>query len=186
MIRIDKLTEEEFVEEVGCRAYVIGIDPGPTMSGVVVLQTDMRPIACGHITNDHAERMILCLSPDHVVCEDIVAYGLSVGASTFDTAKQIGRYEVRADLLGACSFALLNRRDIKLLTCGDAKAKDKDILAAMIQTWGEPGTAKKPGPTFGFTSHTWSALAVCTAWLTKRRDENVRKAMELEGAGRET
>ena len=179
--RLDKMTEEaggnRLLEE---DCILVSLDPGPTATGVCCFDGFYKLLACGHLPNDSVERLIERVDPCITVCEDIVGFGMSVGKSTFDTAKQIGRFWILSELYSR-EWHLINRRDIKLLCCGDAKAKDKDIRAAMIASWGQQGTAKLPGPTYGFTNHTWSALAVGTAWIKQRRDKRVRDAMKLEG-----
>ena len=57
-------------------------------------------------------------------------------------------------------ITLCYRKDIKLHLCGTTKARDPNVRQALIDRLGKPGTKKNPGPTYGVSSHAWSALAV--------------------------
>ena len=52
------------------------------------------------------------------------------------------------------------RKQIVMHHCNDARAKDKNIRQAMIDRFGEPGTKKNPGGTYGISKDIWSALAI--------------------------
>ena len=61
---------------------------------------------------------------------------------------------------------------MKLTLCGDARAKDPNIRAALIDRWGGSkaaavGTKKSPGPLYGFKSDMWAALAVAETFIER-------------------
>lgn len=92
-----------------------------------------------------------------VAIEMISCYGMPVGAEVFETCLWIGEFRA---IMRPQPVTLCYRRDIKLHLCGTAKAKDSNVRQALIDRLGKPGTKKDPGPTYGVTSHMWSALAV--------------------------
>jgi hypothetical protein len=55
---------------------------------------------------------------------------------------------------------MVYRNAVKLHICGTPRAKDPNIRQALIDKYGAPGTKKNPGPTYGVSSHLWSALAI--------------------------
>lgn len=102
-----------------------------------------------------------------VSIEMIACYGMAVGKEVFETCLLIGRLQ---EALGNDYLTrLVYRRDVKLHLCGTARAKDPNVRQALIDKYGAPGTKKQPGPTYGVTSHLWSALAIadysiCQQW----------------------
>ena len=144
---------------------IIAIDPGPENSGVVEYNPTTRAIKAEMRVNNWVnffERKDVKL----VAIEMVACYGMAVGASVFETCVWIGRFierAKRADL----PVMLIYRKDIKLEICGSLKAKDTNIRQALIDIFGEPGTKKNPGPTYGITSHLWAALAL--ALVASRR-----------------
>ena len=150
---------------------IVGIDPGPVHSGLVVFDTDLRCVTESHAEMENAdiERRMGLLVPtldgDWCVCEDVVFYGPDVfpGKSTFDTCKQIGR--VWKTWGRDNRWAFINRREVKERLCGNARAKDPQVNETLRLRIGERGTTKNPGPTHGVAGHAWSALAVVVTWL---------------------
>ena len=109
--------------------------------------------------------------------EMIAAMGMAVGASTFETVRYTGRFELRAEQFGMEPHRVY-RRDVKLHLCNSMRAKDGNVRQAVMDMYpatgrtskGEPsqiGTSAKPGPLYimrtgptGASGHLWSALAV--------------------------
>jgi hypothetical protein len=64
---------------------------------------------------------------------------------------------------------LMVRRDVKMHICGQMKAKDSNIRAALIDRFGGKeraiGRKASPGPLFGITADRWAALALAITWL---------------------
>lgn len=146
---------------------ILAIDPGNVQSGYVILGDEMRILHAGVMNNavmrheiNRYVRSLDVLSPV-VAIEGIQALGMPVGKEVFDTCRWIGRFEeIVAGRIGVREARIVYRRDIKLHFCGQARAKDQNIRQALIDRLGAPGTKKNKGPTYGITSHAWSALAV--------------------------
>ena len=80
-----------------------------------------------------------------------------VGKSTFETAYWTGRFVQAWD----GKSERIPTRDIKIHLCGSIKGiSKKSIRAALIDRFGEKGTKKNPGLTYGLSDHTWSAFAL--------------------------
>ena len=142
---------------------ILGIDPGPTHSACVVLEDGAIRFADSEIDNEEVIAMLrgglFKPAPDLIAVEMIACYGLIVGAETFETCVMIGRIQERSP---RPIFRKVYRKDIKMHLCGTMRSKDKDIRKALLKLHGEAGTKKNPGPTYGVSSHAWSALAVAT------------------------
>jgi hypothetical protein len=140
---------------------IVAIDPGPEVSGVVILSPERRIISAQILANTKivADLRIGTTCPfPHVAIEMIASYGMPVGAEVFDTCTWIGRFEeayVHSDLT-----ARYFRKDIKLHLCGTTKAKDSNVRQALIDLLGPAGTKKDPGPTYGIKRDMWAALAL--------------------------
>ena len=140
---------------------IFAIDPGTTHSAWVLLADDgKRILRAEYGPNDEILGAISALEiQDRVYCEMIASYGMAVGRETFETCVWIGRFE-QATPNRAERFVKVYRKDIKLHLCGSLRAKDANIRRALMDAMGEPGTKKKPGPTYGISKHLWAALAV--------------------------
>lgn len=146
---------------------IMAIDPGPKESAWVLF--DGKTISkYGYLLNDELlGGLCEVIFPfDALVIEWIEGYGLTVGRETFDTCRWVGRFEQAAG--GA---HLLGRKAVKSHLCCTTRAKDKDIRAALIDRFGEPGTKKNPGPTYGITGDEWAALSVAVTWWDTKREE---------------
>ena len=146
---------------------ILAIDPGPLQSGVALMDfnPDRRALPYGVVNNANllAHLWDGSLATDYFAIEQIRSYGLAVGATTFDTVEWGGRFMeawlTRADLPES-RILRIPRLWIKTHLCHSARAKDANVRQALIDRFGPQGTKKNPGPTFGFSSHTWRALAV--------------------------
>lgn len=163
---------------------ILAIDPGTDKSGVVLYsQTGARPIVLAEVMDNWhllAQLRAGAFGHSSFAIEQICSYGMAVGKSTFSTVEWSGRF-IEAWVSSAWStdptvgsptgFEIkvlrLPRLEIKVHLCGTAKAKDANIRQALIDRLGEPGNKKNPGPTFGVTSHMWSALAVAVVAADK-------------------
>jgi len=139
----------------------MAIDPGPEVSGVVVISHKRRVLSSNILANQEvvaALRNGTAYSFPHLAIEMIESRGMPVGAEVFNTCTWIGRFEeayVHKDLQ-----ARYFRKDIKLHLCGTNRAKDSNVRQALIDLLGPPGVKKAPGPTYGIKSHLWAALAL--------------------------
>ncbi len=92
----------------------------------------------------------------------IASYGMGVGKSVFETCVWIGRFiEVIGD-----NYKYIYRKDEKMNLCGSMKAKDSNIVQALIDRFAPntsnkgKGTKKEPGWFYGFKKDIWQAYAV--------------------------
>jgi hypothetical protein len=111
------------------------------------------------------------------IVEMIASYGMPVGRETFETCVWIGRF------IEACPNPIerVFRKTVVGYFCNDAKAKDTNIRAVMLDIVGPQGTKRDPGPTYGISKDGWSALAVAVyAHETHRTPARARIA-ELKG-----
>lgn len=159
---------------------IIAIDPGPKMSGVVILETYPTPelprILKAHKAYD-SEALVQDLRLpifDHLAIEGIQSYGMAVGADVFETAEVIGRMR---EAFGFRKTTKIYRKDVKLFLCGSLRAKDANISQAIRDLYPATGGGKRPsvgtksqpGPLYGVVDHAWSALAVGLTYLMTER-----------------
>ena len=160
---------------------IIAIDPGPEFSAYVIW--DGSAIALfGYEMNTEVRRLIANYRTPSVAwpnlrlaIEQIGHYGtgMPAGRSVFDTCVEIGRF-VQAWHPHKDDAMLILRKDIKLWHCGSMRAKDGNIRQVLIDKYGAPGTKKKPGPTYGISSHLWQAFALAT-YVTETEAANRRQ-----------
>ena len=165
----------------GGTVIIIGIDPGPTTSGRVVVNASAWPpiVISASLACEPAELLRGCDGAGAVICEWLTSYGSAVGASTLDTARLVGRVEERA-ALGGVPLHLLTRPDVCLALTGTRSAKKAQVREATRQIYRDGGLAvgggadpcrgvrAQPGPLYLLRDHSWDALAVVLAWLRKR------------------
>jgi hypothetical protein len=139
---------------------IIGIDPGNKETAFVVI-TGGKIREHHYLPNDEALDVLQIIDKNYICdiyCEMIASYGMSVGKSIFDTCLFIGRI-----IEALPSVKLITRNVIKNVICNSSKAKDANIRQALIDIYGEVGTKKNQGGTFGMSGDKWAALAVATA-----------------------
>jgi Holliday junction resolvasome RuvABC endonuclease subunit len=149
---------------------LLAIDPGNEETGWVFFDTATNKILefrkeCNEKVLFSVER----LDPDETVIERIASYGMAVGESVFLTCFFIGRLIERASTCGPVH--LITRKEVVVQLCGTARAKDSNIRQVLIDRFGEPGTKKNPGPTYGIKADMWAALAVAVAWTELHLEE---------------
>jgi len=146
---------------------VLAVDPGNVRSAWVLVDcsTEPRIHSFGLEPNQVVAEMLFDADVDHVVIEMVASYGMPVGKTVFDTCVWIGRFFSAVDT--SIAIHLIRRPAVKLEICGQARAKDSNIRQAMLDRWGEQGTKKNPGPTYGFKKDLWAALAVACAWIDR-------------------
>lgn len=148
---------------------ILAIDPGSTHSGYALIDpVTCRPLKVGKIPNDEVLALITFTTYDHLSVEMIASYGMAVGKEVFDTCVWIGRFVQRHKDRAAAGpeCALVYRREVKLHHCQSSKAKDANIIQALIDrfAYGEPnrgkGTKAAPGWFHGFAADIWQAYAL--------------------------
>lgn len=145
---------------------IVAIDPGTTESAFVEL-CEGRPYG-GTRANG---TLLEALSDKQrwtdgtvLAIEMIASYGMPVGAEVFETCVWIGRFLQAWN--GPHTFVY--RKDVKLHLCGQTRAKDSNVRAALIDRFGGKqaalGNKKQPGPLYGIKADIWSALAVAVTY----------------------
>lgn len=149
---------------------VAACDPGPQQSGIVVW--DGQKILAHEIADSPTVRQRIAdwgrwAKPPLFVIERIECYGMPVGKDTFQTVYESGRFIECAERANVPCI-LMPRRDVKLHICGTPRAKDSNILTALVDRFADrslygkygKGTSGNKGPFFGCKSHTFAALAL--------------------------
>ena len=134
---------------------ICGIDPGTETSGVCVWDTKKQTISVSD-PNRINGCIIDYIDIDIFVIEDITCYGMPVGKEVFETCKFIGRLQERLD-----NPIVIAKRYIQLHFCNTTRSKDANIKRVLLDRFGEKGTKKKKGITYGLKDHAWSAFALC-------------------------
>jgi len=152
---------------------ILAIDPGNERSAYVVFNTTERsPVEFQKISNAELLSRVegargsatRWCGIEHLAIEMIASYGMAVGREVFETCVFIGR------LIQAWNgpHTLVYRKDVKLHLCGQPRAKDANIRAALIDLWGgkEKAIGKKhsAGPLYGVSADVWSALAIAVTY----------------------
>jgi hypothetical protein len=148
---------------------IFAIDPGNIESAYVLLDENLKPLEHGKFVNDNV-RSYLRLKCQHnpnlkVVIEKIQGLGMPVGQTTFDTCIWIGRF---TEIVESCNMNTyyIYRKEEKLNLCGSLKAKDSNIIQALVDRFAPntsnkgKGTKKNPGWFYGFSKDIWQAYAV--------------------------
>ena len=163
----------------------IGIDPGNVESAYVVVADDLSEVLeKGKVENHELMKLLtrfkLKYDIRYVAIEMIASYGMAVGASVFDTCVWIGRFKEHClKLLWEVEFVY--RKEEKMLLCNSMKAKDSNIIQALVDRFA-PNTPNKgkgyksnPGLFYGFKSDIWQAYAVAVTYydlyLSKEKEE---------------
>lgn len=147
--------------------FILAIDPGTEKSGVIMFDRENKVEPIWHqsvMDNGDLIEYILTYGDqiEHLAIEQIRSYGMAIGATTLDTVEWSGRF-IQCFIYATHNddnILRIPRLEIKVHLCGVARAKDANIRQALIDRLGPPGTKKDPGPTYGISSHMWSALAV--------------------------
>jgi hypothetical protein len=137
---------------------LFSIDPGTTHSGWVLLDGSKVADAGVHANHDVLRWVQAGQGADMLVIEMIASMGMSVGQTTFETVRWIGRFQQAWHDPEAVK--LVYRHQVKTHLCGNQRAKDPNIRQALLDLLGPQGTKKEPGPTYGVKSHAWAALGV--------------------------
>jgi hypothetical protein len=149
---------------------ILAIDPGNVQSAYVLMGADYRPVDYGKVDNAVLLGMI---KPEHdVVLEMVASYGMGVGEEVFETVFWIGRFFERA--VQTCNEAprRLYRKDVKMNLCSSNRAKDGNIIIALVDRFGERKSKKNPDGWFppqgsGWADDVWQAYALGVTALDK-------------------
>ena len=160
---------------------IIAIDPGPEKSAYVVW--DGKTVWFKGIEDNEELESMLGGSIEfngikYVIFEWVQSYGMPVGESVFKTAYTVGCFSYAARLADR-DIRLIARRFVKLHLCEDMRAKDSNIIQALIDRFAPltpnrgKGNKKNPGFFYGFKKDIWQAFALAVAWY----DVNVSQGM---------
>lgn len=153
---------------------VLAIDPGSERSALVEVEVLMKRLAV----------VGLMLEPNPMVLDYLIgvpsrrglmaievprARGMPASNELFATCVWAGRF---IEALDPIEHTCVDRHQVKLAICGDARAKDSNIRAALIDRWGGSkakavGTKKAPGPLYGIKADLWAALAVAETYIER-------------------
>ncbi len=159
---------------------ILAIDPGNIESGVVLIEeSNFKPLIAEKIDNEQLlykicsgeyENFYREESINHVAIEMIASYGMAVGQSVFETCIFIGRLKETIYFTNQLStppnLKYIYRKDEKINLCNSMKAKDSNIIQALIDRFAPntsnkgKGTKKEPGWFYGFKKDIWQAYAV--------------------------
>lgn len=153
---------------------ILAIDPGSTESAYVLLNDNLKAVEFGKESNEDMKNIIssICALPENVdfAIEMVASYGMAVGAEVFETVFWIGRFW---EIAKTNNKQLIYRKDEKMNLCHTMKAKDSNIIQALvdrfafgIQNKGK-GTKKNPGWFYGFSKDIWQAYAVGVTYYDK-------------------
>ncbi len=150
---------------------ILAIDPGNIESGIVLIDDKtLRPVIAEKIDNEELLENIYSefyKNYYNVAIEKIASYGMPVGETTFDTCIWIGRfYEAIYNKYPGVDIEFIYRKDEKINLCNSMKAKDSNIVQALIDRFAPntpnkgKGSKKEPGWFYGFKKDIWQAYAV--------------------------
>lgn len=149
---------------------ILAIDPGNIESGVVLLDDNLKPIVYGKWNNENVRQELRRNIEKygyrlHIAIEMIASYGMAVGQSVFETCIWIGRFKEMAEQYNM-NVTYIYRKDEKMNLCNSMKAKDSNIIQALIDRFAPntpnkgKGSKKEPGWFYGFKKDIWQAYAV--------------------------
>ena len=139
---------------------LLAVDPGTFQSAYLVMESPTYEIVDkGKIDNDKLIGIVKTGYFDMLAIECMQSFGMGVGQTVFETAYYIGRLMQIAEDLGS-KVRKVYRSEVKMHHCHTMKAKDANIRQALIDRFGEPGTKKAQGKTYGISKDIWSALGI--------------------------
>ena len=144
---------------------VLGIDPGPKQSAYIVWDGELEQIDKAQIIPNEALIDAIRktgLWADVCIIEQIKSYGMAVSDSIFDTVYWTGRFCEAWGNKGF--FDRMPRMTVKMHLCHNSRAKDSNIRQALIDRFGEPGTKKNQGLTYGLKADLWAAFGIAVVF----------------------
>lgn len=151
---------------------LIGIDPGPETSGVVVYCAGGSPrVLEAHAKLDLAGvRALLNGYPSFstVVVLERVSAGAVSGKDILQTAEIVGRFMEFCEARRMPCHLLYRREVLKALGVGSGASRDSLVRQVVLELHPEgTGNKKSPGPLYGVATHAWQALGLCCAHALK-------------------
>lgn len=161
---------------------IFAIDPGNEYSAYVLANDDLSIVDKGKVKNNelleiiyetflmHVENGKIKSNVDHVAIEMVASYGMAVGKDVFETCVWIGRFYQAIYEQTNIKPKFIYRKDEKMCLCHSMKAKDSNIVQALIDRFAPgtsnkgKGTKKEPGYFYGFKKDIWQAYAVLVTY----------------------
>lgn len=151
-------------------SQIIAIDPGNEESGICIYgydnQSNFRILEIDKYDNKDILPLLQSKGWENNILsiEMVASYGMPVGKEVFETCVWIGRFIQAWEY----KYNLIYRRDIKLYFCNSTRAKDSNIIQALVDRFGDinkhgkyaKGTKKNPGFFYGFKDDMWQAFAL--------------------------
>jgi len=153
---------EPHLRKGGGSMNIIAIDPGDVQSAILVWngqQIDSARIIPNNEVRDALSALTWADTPPLLAIEMVACYGMPVGKTIFETVLRTGRF---VELWHPNPCRLVYRREVKMHHCGNMHAKDANISQSLRDKYGEKGTKKTPGLTYGLKEDLWSAFAIAT------------------------
>lgn len=141
---------------------IIAIDPGNTRSAYTIWDGD-KVLDKGLIPNHEMFEVLNTnkLTVDKLVIEMITSYGMKVGYTIFDTCVWIGRFMQYWQVVSRKECATVPRREVKLYLTHTTRSKDSNVIKAIKERYGPPGTKRNPNKiTYGMKKDIWQAFAL--------------------------
>jgi len=138
---------------------LLAIDPGSYQTGYALIRTgDAEILEYGDkIDNRQIRRRIMQRDYDILVIEILAHMGNKGGASLYETAYWIGRFR-EASRMKNCH--LMYRREEYMHFFGTGSGNDSAIIATLKGRFGDKGTKKDPGWTYGLSGDAWQAFGI--------------------------
>lgn len=168
------------------KELILAIDPGNQESGIVIIEKDtLYPIYKELVDNNVILSNILTKKYSnlgeikHIAIEKIASYGMPVGIETFDTCIWIGRFlqAIKDTYNYPIRIKYIYRKDEKLNLCNSLRAKDSNIIQALVDRFAPAqknngkGTKNNPGWFYGFKADIWQAYAVAVTYVDLLEEE---------------
>jgi len=151
---------------------ILALDPGNVRTAYVAYDTETHRVTSKDLADNETIKQVVADGRGCDLCaiEMVACYGMAVGATVFDTARWVGRFQEA--WRGSTPAVLVYRREVKLAVCGQCKAKDSNIRAALMDLFPATGGGKtpavgtkaQPGPLYGFKADLWAALGVAVTF----------------------
>ena len=143
---------------------LLAIDPGTRESAWVLMDDELRPVEYAIEDNERVLNLVGTMQYKSLAVEWVTNYGANVGADVFQTVYWIGRFCERAMERGIIPLRIA-RRDVKKNLKLPMKAKDGDVMRALIKRFGGRKSKDNPNGFFppdksGWGTHLWQAYAV--------------------------
>lgn len=160
---------------------MFAIDPGNEQSAWCIMNEKYELLHFNKQLNKDVMDVLLNTLPiiDVVVIERVASYGLPVGREVFETCEWIGRYAQEAEK--ETNVYYIYRKDEKLYLCGEMRAKDANIRAALIERFAKHdlkngrGTKSNPDFFYGVKADIWSSIAIAVTYLDIQKEKKYVK-----------